>query len=344
MTIQPDSALVAFVRDAPDGITELRDVQDAIAVLDILLKEGMSAKDLLLRSAHWIFGGELFSHVVSAYGEHYGSRGFKAIASAIAQMPQSWWDENDLDPNWFLSSFRGHDVLDHLLTHHREVILHPNAPLYYYDVMNSSPGLLFVDDYWAHKVRRFIVRGDLRRAWDELQIAHRGILNATVTREQFTDPASYIDACTDPMNRCWHASSEMIGMLAMELFDALFDEEDRLMLLTRNRDCTGRQETIVYRGGKKPTSYPQSFDRPQFRMAMLFRDFSRYDERSQNELRSGRLYWVNSFYNLHHFMDEGAAILAIADYFAAKKREKKRLKYEKDLKAYERKVARKGKK
>lgn len=52
------------------------------------------------------------------------------------------------------------------------------------EAMERTLGQIGVDDHWATKIRRFIVKGDLERAWDELKKANRGFMKDSGGFEQ----------------------------------------------------------------------------------------------------------------------------------------------------------------
>ncbi len=179
-------------------------------------------------------------------------------------------------------------------------------------------------------MRRFIVREDFRRAWDELQKAHRGVLDATVREENFLEKESFIMECQRPENRCWRASVSIVGSLALELYEAMAKKALLTKIAEGDRiiDSWGRVYETVYEvkvpsGHRhKPRAYSQSVQQPGHAIAIHYVACVLGDSTRRMQLR-----------------DEGAAILKIAAHFHAVRNERRRKKHEQVLEEYVRSKA-----
>ncbi|MEK7647815.1 MAG: hypothetical protein AAB384_02130 [Patescibacteria group bacterium] len=308
-------SLLCFVRDDVEGIQQVRSLKVAKRIICKLAEEGMSAGALLRRCCHLEFGEALIVEVQDHFAR---ANQQKCFFSAMVQMPALWWDENELSPRRLLKLLRGHEVLAHLLAHHADLVTHPEHPLY------CKTDISLADEYWAHQTRRFIVRGDFRRAWDELQKAHRGVLNATIQEGHFAEKQDFITECQRPENRCWRASDLIVGSLAIELYEAMV-KESLLTVITdgdRLTDSWGRMRQTVYEvkmpSGHRhqPRAYSQSVPQPGHAIALLYGEHKPGSREVQ-------------------LRDEGAAILKIAAHFNTVRNERRRKKHEQMLEEYE---------
>lgn len=314
-------SLLCFVRDDEEGIQQVRSLKVAKRIIRKLAEEGMSAGALLRRCCHLEFGEALIVEVQDHFA-HAGQQ--KCFVTAMAQMPALWWEENDLSPRQLLKLLQGHEVLAHLLGHHADLVTHPEHPLY------CKTDISLADEYWTHQVRRFIVRGDFRRAWDELQKAHRGVLNATIREEDFLEKQDFITECQQPANRCWRASVSIVGSLAIELYEAMVKESLITVITDGDRltDSLGRMSQTVYEvkvpSGHRhvPREYSQWVSQPGHVIATHYVECELGGWKGDKRL-----------------LDEGAAILKIAAHFNAVRNERRRKKHVQVLEEYERNKA-----
>lgn len=312
-------ALVHFVKDSPSGVRLVRSLQTALKVISALADGGMPMAQLLIRCCHFEYGERMVIELQTRFGQGTGRMEF---VDALAHMPASWWHENGIDAHVVLGRMRGHDVLAYLFKHHSQLVTNPENPLY------CDGDIELADEYWMHQVRRFIVRGDFRRAWDELQKAYRGVLKATVQRSDFRDEQQYIHECQQPHNRCWRASLNAVGQLSVELHDVMVEErlltpiseEDRLT------DRWGLVRVMAYETKVpsahryKPREYAQQIQQPGHAIAICFAESGSVEGARRGTVK---------------LRDEGAAILKIAAYFHALRNARRRLKYEVALNGYE---------
>lgn len=204
-------AALYFVRDAEDGINEIRRYETARAIIQTLAEDEMEDVELLKRCGHREFGLQLLKCVYEFFSAKDQNERF---LRALTQMNTEWWYNYDIQPQHVFSMLRPTDVV-YLLNEHRALLVNPKSPMYLED------GAQITDSYWSIQVRQYLARNDFRRAWDELQKAARGYLKTNVQAADFQEHSEFVQAAARPGNRCWRASPALVEALTNELYNKL---------------------------------------------------------------------------------------------------------------------------
>ena len=205
-------AFLDFARDNRDALQIVKDFETAKEIVLVLAKEGVEELELLERCRHINYANKLVDVLLAWAVE---SRRWQPMLDALAKLPKSWWEETEFRADDLYCLLRGHEILNYLLHKHADMIRDQDHPLF------SRGGTPTADDYWLHQARRFIVRCDFRRAWDEIEKADRGFIGSWIKQEDYRNPKDYIEDCSDRRNRCWSASTETIKLLLNELYSAM---------------------------------------------------------------------------------------------------------------------------
>jgi len=306
-------AFIDFVRENPEAIGETDSAEQGIKVLNALA-ESQPVPQLVPATYHPLFGDKLLLHL---NGLVAGTKNAQEFYRAVADLSQEF-----VGVAW--ETVTAADILAEADI--RDLIEHCPALL---DDSHILLGKIDVDRYWARRVRRYLVRGDYRRTWDELNKARRGFTKpndvrpGTISHDQRDDIGEVVFKSWD----AYACSKEMLAELVADLFSAM--EKNGLIAPISEEDKTlpGQKmprrvfETKPTKGGRVIRSYELSgVTVSGFGFACIFR------------LKAGYMYPRRQGDGcppkLHVFDETGAQVLKIAAYFSKKKDERRRKKHE----------------
>jgi len=301
-------AFADFVRDNPDAINQIDSPAQCVAVLDALARQ-VPASRLVPMTQHVLFGDKLLVHLTDLVAKDDRQE----FALAVARFSDEYITAAIWNVWTVVRALTGADFKD--LFEHCPALLEVGHPLY---------GELEIDTdaYWQQRVRRYAVRRDFRRAWDEINKARRGFV-----RQEGT-PVGHVSRHKQEFGAC---SKEVLAELVGELFAAMCTKglvlaiTDTDMVLKSGVEDRQVFETKPTKGGNKIRSYRQRVTMTGLGFASLF-----FSAEMDSELARSR-------YAPKVFDETGAQILKLAAYFRDKKNKQRERRHDRAVRELERK-------
>ena len=304
-----ESTLIAFadfVLENPGAMAHVHSIERGIAILDILAQRDPIDR-LVPLTYHCMLGDRLLLHLNSlAVTKNETEKFYRAVVdgSFDAFLVDTWSKETI---NNILANADFPDLLKHC------------PALYAED--HVLRGNLDLDPYWERRVRRYLVRGDYRRTWDELNKARRGFPRPSDARP---DTISYKSLHVGEViyeGRYQYACSKgMLATLIGDLFTAMMTEGFVTAVTEADTKFDGSQTTIkVYevaapKNGRAIRSHDKRITYSGFGFACIFR------------IQEGSMF--SGYGKLHIFEETGAQVIKIATYFRKKEDERRQAKYD----------------
>lgn len=198
-------ALLDFVLQNSKGLRGVPK-DTAESVLQCLMDENMSPSRLLTRAVNSSDPVKLFDFLYDAIEKEQPERRLQLL-DAIVRLPDWVWVNGVLNHCSVAARYDRAEDFAHLLESHRTELLNE-------EVASRIMGDFSSDKYWLHRVRWFIVKGDFRRAWDELGKAERGFFIGG--KEHMPRFGKY-----EPEYYCFAATHATIDIVGWELYEAM---------------------------------------------------------------------------------------------------------------------------
>ena len=304
-------AFVDFVRDNPDAMEEVTSVGQGIEILNALA-ESIPVSRLVPMTHNSLFGDRLLLHLNSLVA---GTKDAQEFHRAVAELSADF-----IGVAWEI------ETIDRVLAEAdiRDLIEHCPALL---DGTHPWRGKVNLDPYWEWRVRRYLVRGDYRRTWDELNKARRGFAKTektpldTIDRLfQQSQKSEMIGEVLYEGRHSYACSKTMLATLISDLFTAMVEKGLVATITEADTKLDGSItthkvfETKPTKGGRTIRSYDQWVTVAGFGFACIFR------------IQAGRAYAGHG--KFHIFDETGAQVLKIAAYFRKKKDEQRQKRHD----------------
>jgi hypothetical protein len=152
-------AFVDFLRENPDAMEQVGSVQRGIEILNELAQTYPVSR-LVPMTQNSLFGDRLLLHLNSLTA---GKKDAQEFYRTVAGYSKEFVRNSVWEPSTVVNVLAEAEFED--LYKHCPDLLDEYHPMH--DRFN-------LDQYWERRVRRYFVRGDYRRTWDELNKARRG--------------------------------------------------------------------------------------------------------------------------------------------------------------------------
>lgn len=218
---QAAAAAASIVNNGDGTLREIDETEGELAscyVLGQMIRRGDSDRTLLLKIAKCANQEALFYKLCST---HRGKKTWWAFVETVFLLPEEVWEKGggSLEEE-LVRTLSSVDLLTRIANvnsktkyeaHHRmrAAVTSKNHPLF---------KVLSFDEYWIARVRHFIKKRDVRRAWGELRAAYNGFRIADIEVDPESSPKLF---WMDKRNLCCYASCEVLLQLVNELFDAM---------------------------------------------------------------------------------------------------------------------------
>lgn len=284
-------SLVAFVRTNSRGMLDVMDRDIALTLMELLVKDGMSAKPLAQRALFSRFPEKLLEKLSALVADRQQR---DEIIDAVVKFhikEQRWELDEDIDFAACLVRFLDRlEDMTYMLEKHSGVLFGLR------DLRQSV-----VDTYWAHEFRLRIENKDFARAWDTVKRAHLGFQAYPHVRECGQSP---INAMLQGDNRAHGASDNTLRAMVMELFAKLV--ELKRIPTIREADLAISDFRTLPDKSSPDCGNPQGKWYPGLPLARRFR---KNDSEGKEPL---------------HLLPEGAMVLKLAEYFNGLRNKKTR--------------------
>lgn len=308
------AALIDMAREDPDDFVAENDINVAMVAMERLVLCGqMSASDLIRCCQHHDHRDRLLTFVVKQFADG-GDLSRKRIQNALLDA-----DENMYDTRHAHLVFNEPGDQETLIAWVREsYIERHDHPLF----RAFDP-----DVYWPYQVRKFIVRNDFSRAWDNLKRARNGFLPPGVSP---LDTGHYAKG-----QRWGMVSKELLPKLVSELFvamrvEGLVDDVPERMHVCSYATTTRYPKRMPINNRKPAVSHVNS-KLPGWDFATVFS--LEVCQETVSKLRRENL--VANWRPYANLDARGLMVLSMARYFADKANEKRKTKYECLLREHE---------
>lgn len=224
------------------------------------------------------------------------------LLEAVMRTPERIWENAILDLSKVAEKFSSAEDFEYILKHHRDILLDAKRP--------DFAKYFSADEYWLKRVRWYIGKSDVRRAWDELKKAWHGFFIGPNNA-----PPWERELCPD-----WYryvALKSTLAELVPELYVCMLSKN--LVQPITEEDHVVRSAQVkmnIYRISKRGTAeaqYQRSVVVAGFEFARIFRQL----KEQHGDIMQPLI-----------LADEGAMILKIAEYFRQQRNAKRRQKWE----------------
>lgn len=203
------TAQLCFAQKCERSFSNISRLEEARELLLLLIENGMSEADLLLRISWTIYSDELFSELLLAFKDD--PIRWKRFVEAVIHVPRRCWsvEQGGLSERVIYSQFLGLLNRSQLRRQCKIVARDRTHPLFV---------LLYADFFWFERISRYIQKKDFLRAWGEIGKASRGLRVGDLAPNNDYETASF---AKNPDIRCYRASAETQTKLIGKLFEAM---------------------------------------------------------------------------------------------------------------------------
>src|SRR3990167_1260392 len=195
------------VMQNPRGLYGVSNRDVAEKALIWCLDHGLSTSGLLARVIHANHPEYLFSLLCTKLKD--SNKRFELL-DAVIRVPQRVWDDAILNAQSVGEIFSGAEDFSHILKYHKDRFLNFERP--------EFAKCFSSDQFWLHRVRWYIAKGDFRRAWDELKRAWRGFFVGP------KDTSVWLRGIR-PNWYYYAASKKVLAQLVHELYHGMLDKQ-----------------------------------------------------------------------------------------------------------------------